>query len=199
MPTFPFGLPNTTVDPEIQPVGLHTARPAPKTPFPGSRAANVTTDPQRDKNTNPRKANDLPTGLPNGNVTRDPLRDRDTAQTNNTNRGGAYKIAGSGAPGNVDPEQVQRRELAVPTAPTAVTATAGAGQATVSFKASASARKITGYTVTSTPGSKTATGTKSPITVTGLTAGTAYTFKVVATNSNGSSPQSAASGSVTPT
>ena len=46
---------------------------------------------------------------------------------------------------------------------------------------------ITGYTVTSSPGSIIATGTSSPITVSGLTANTAYTFSVTATNSGGTS------------
>jgi hypothetical protein len=58
---------------------------------------------------------------------------------------------------------------------------------------------ITSYTVTSTPGNITATGSASPITVTGLTNGTAYTFKVKATNAIGTGPESAASNSVTPT
>jgi hypothetical protein len=43
------------------------------------------------------------------------------------------------------------------------------------------------------------TGASSPITVSGLTGGTAYTFKVFATNAYGPSPLSAASNSVTPT
>lgn len=46
---------------------------------------------------------------------------------------------------------------------------------------------ITGYTVTSNPGNKTASGTASPIVITGLTPGTTYTFTVVATNTNGNS------------
>jgi Fibronectin type III domain len=88
----------------------------------------------------------------------------------------------------------------VPGAPTAVTATAGNTTAIVSFTAPASngGAAITGYTVTSSTGNKTATGTSSPITVTGLTNGTAYTFTVVATNSIGSSVASAASNSVKP-
>jgi len=55
---------------------------------------------------------------------------------------------------------------------------------------------ITGYTVTSNPGSFIGTGSASPITVTGLTNGTAYTFTVIATNSNGNSSPSIASNSV---
>ncbi len=88
----------------------------------------------------------------------------------------------------------------LPDAPTDVTAVAGDGQATVSFTAPASngGAAITGYTVTSNPGGVTATGTGSPITVTGLTNGTAYTFTVAATNSKGNSAASAASAAVTP-
>jgi hypothetical protein len=87
-----------------------------------------------------------------------------------------------------------------PTAPTIGTATAGNTQATLSFTAPASngGATITGYTVTSLPGGITATGTGSPITVTGLTNGTAYTFTVRAQNSIGLGAPSAASNSVTP-
>src|SRR3569623_1543046 len=88
----------------------------------------------------------------------------------------------------------------VPSAPTICTATAGDIQASISFSAPASnvGASITGYTVTSSPGGLTGTGTSSPITVTGLTNGTAYTFTVTATNSAGTSSASAASNSVTP-
>jgi hypothetical protein len=88
----------------------------------------------------------------------------------------------------------------VPGAPTIGTATAGDTQASVTFTAPASngGASITGYTVTSSPGNITGSGAASPITVTGLTNGTAYTFTVTATNSAGPSSASAASNSVTP-
>ena len=91
--------------------------------------------------------------------------------------------------------------LLVPNAPTIGTATAGGGSASVTFTAPADVGggAITGYSVVSTPGGVIGTGASSPITVSGLTGGTAYTFKVFATNAYGPSPLSAASNSVTPT
>jgi trimeric autotransporter adhesin len=88
----------------------------------------------------------------------------------------------------------------VPSAPSAVSATGGNAQAMVSFTAPTDngGSPITGYTVTSSPGNKTATGSTSPITVTGLTNGTAYTFTVVATNTVWNSTASTSSNSVTP-
>lgn len=88
----------------------------------------------------------------------------------------------------------------VPGAPTIGSATAGNTQATVTFTAPASngGVAITGYTVTAMPGGFTGTSSSSPITVTGLTNGTAYTFTVSATNSVGTGAASAASNSVTP-
>ena len=86
----------------------------------------------------------------------------------------------------------------VPGAPTGVTATAGNTQATVSFTAPAASCGITSYTVTSSPGNITATGAASPLTVPGLTNGTAYTFTVKATNGAGTGPASSPSNSVTP-
>jgi hypothetical protein len=90
--------------------------------------------------------------------------------------------------------------LKVPNAPTIGTATAGGASASVTFTAPADVGggAITGYSVVSTPGGAIGTGASSPITVSGLTNGTAYTFKVFATNAYGPSPLSAASNSVTP-
>lgn len=87
----------------------------------------------------------------------------------------------------------------VPNAPTGVTATAGNAQASVAFTAPANVggSAITSYTVVSS-GGQYATGTSSPITVTGLTNGTSYTFTVYATNSYGPGARSSSSGSITP-
>lgn len=88
----------------------------------------------------------------------------------------------------------------VPGAPTIGTVTAGNAQASVAFTAPASngGSTILDYTVTSIPDGFNATGTTSPITVTGLTNGTAYTFTVTARNSVGSSSASSPSNSATP-
>src|SRR5262249_44692199 len=54
------------------------------------------------------------------------------------------------------------------------------------------------YTVTSSPDGITATGSASPIVVTGLTNGTSYSFTVTATNAAGKGAASAPSNAVTP-
>lgn len=98
------------------------------------------------------------------------------------------------------PVPVVKKYLTLPGAPTNVTAAAGDGSATVSFTAPASdgGSPVTGYTVTANPGGITAQGTGSPITVTGLSNGTAYTFTITATTAQGTGDASPASGSVTP-
>lgn len=85
----------------------------------------------------------------------------------------------------------------LPTRMAAPTATDGGTGTTVSV-AFTTQTGATSYTVLSTPGSFTATGSSSPVVVSGLSSGTAYTFQVSATNSQGTGPYSAASNSVTP-
>ncbi|KXL54230.1 endo-1,4-beta-xylanase A precursor [Anaerotignum neopropionicum] len=87
-----------------------------------------------------------------------------------------------------------------PGAPTIGTAKAGNGRATVSFTPPESngGLEITSYIVTSNPGGITATGTTSPIVITGLTNGTDYTFTVAATSAVGTGGASLDSNSVTP-
>lgn len=90
--------------------------------------------------------------------------------------------------------------LKVPDAPTIGTATAGDTQASVAFTAPSNVggSAISAYYAVSNPGQITGTAASSPVTVTGLTNGTSYTFTVWALNTYGPSPYSAASGSVTP-
>lgn len=99
-------------------------------------------------------------------------------------------------------EQIQAKQsslwakgLAAPLAPTIGTAAFGNTNASVAFTppSDTGGTSILDYTVTSTPGNFTTTGVSSPLTVTGLTNGTNYTFTVRARNSQGDSPESAAS------
>jgi len=95
--------------------------------------------------------------------------------------------------------------LLPPAAPTAVTAVAGVASATVSWTAPVAngGPPITSYELVTSP------ATIGPITglspsststvVTGLTAGTSYTFTVQAVNADGTGPLSAASNAVVPT
>jgi hypothetical protein len=86
-----------------------------------------------------------------------------------------------------------------PNPPTGAVALAGNGEATIGFLAPpANGSPISGYTVTAQPGGQTVSGTGSPLTVTGLSNGTSYTFTVTATNAIGTSLPSAPSGAVTP-
>ena len=89
-----------------------------------------------------------------------------------------------------------------PAAPAAPTATAGNASATVTWTAPAdNGNPITGYKVYSSAdnfAAAVASPTASPATVSGLTNGTGYTFKVSAVNGTGEGPPSAPSNSVTP-
>lgn len=87
--------------------------------------------------------------------------------------------------------------LTIPNATLIGTATVSGTTASVPFTAPSGLGTITGYTVTSSPGNITSTGTTSPISVSGLTAGTSYTFTINATNLSGKSVESAASNSIT--
>jgi hypothetical protein len=73
------------------------------------------------------------------------------------------------------------------------------GAASVAFTPAASGAPATSYTVTSSPGSFTGTGSSSPIVVAGLQSDTAYTFTVTGTNAAGTGEASSASSSVTAT
>lgn len=88
-----------------------------------------------------------------------------------------------------------------PGAPTSISATDGDGNSVVSFTApddTGFPAGITGYRVTATPGNITASGSSSPITITGLTNNVTYSITVAATNVSGYGAESSAV-SVTPT
>ena len=88
---------------------------------------------------------------------------------------------------------------AVPSAPTAVVAVSGDREAVVSFAPPlSSSPDIKNYTVTASPGGRTERGKSSPLTVTRLTNGTAYTFTVTATNADGTSAASIPSAPIVP-
>ena len=92
--------------------------------------------------------------------------------------------------------------LKVANAPTIGTATAGTSNcASVTFTAPAcvGGGSISSYTVAASCGNKVTSGASSPLVVTGLTTGSSYTFKVIATNAYGPSYPSAASNSITAT
>ncbi len=104
---------------------------------------------------------------------------------------------------------VEFEPAAPPTAPgqvTDVTATAGAGSASLTWNAPSTGGPVTKYTIAPYIGSEaqpTTTITGIPpatnTTISGLTPGTSYTFTVTASNSAGSGPASEPSNAVTPT
>ena len=94
---------------------------------------------------------------------------------------------------------VKYTSATAPDAPTNATAIAGDQQVTVSFNTPTNngGSNITEYRIYS-GGIKIGYGNSSPITVSGLTNGTAYTFTVVAVNANGESLASSATTPVIP-
>lgn len=179
MPMFPASRPaNVTNDPET------VYNLAAKTPFPGSRAPSVTRDPQRDGDTGARKGH-FPSSYPYSGVTKDPLRDRDAGQGNNAVYGGENNPGGAYSYPSQDPEHAQTSDAArdaKPSAVTAVTATAGAGQVSVAF--TPGAVKGDTYLLKLSPGGKSVTDDASPLVITGLTAG-AYTGTIQGQSDNG--------------
>ena len=97
--------------------------------------------------------------------------------------------------------KVKGKVVDLPNAPTIGTATAGAESASVEFTASSSSKggPTFSYRAVSNPGSIVGTSSSSPITVSGLTANTNYTFTVAAVNPTGYSEYTAPSNQVTPT
>jgi hypothetical protein len=92
--------------------------------------------------------------------------------------------------------------IGVPGAPTIGTATISGTTATVPFTAPSDngGSTITSYTAVSSPSGITGTLSQAgsgSVTVSGLSAGTSYTFTVFATNAFGNSPSSSASNSIT--
>jgi cell wall-associated NlpC family hydrolase len=88
----------------------------------------------------------------------------------------------------------------VPDAPGTGKATSGNRSAMISFTPPTydGGSPVASYTVTAIPGGERASGSGSPIVVSGLTDGVSYTFTVTADNGLGSSPPSPASNSAVP-
>jgi hypothetical protein len=111
------------------------------------------------------------------------------------------------ASGGGSGEDALLRSLFVPPAPTGVSASAGNAQATVSWTAPSGVlaqAPVTDYAVQFQPAGGSwqtfsdGTSTATSATVTGLTNGTAYTFRVAAVNAVGTGSYSTASSAVTP-
>ena len=77
--------------------------------------------------------------------------------------------------------------------------TYGSGSVDVAFTPASTGGLASSFTAISTPGSISASGSSSPVRVTGLTQGTSYIFTVTATNGYGNALASNASSSITPT
>ncbi|MDG4837774.1 fibronectin type III domain-containing protein [Micromonospora sp. WMMD967] len=117
----------------------------------------------------------------------------------------AFRVAAVNALGTgaASPASAAVVPYTLPGAPTITSVTAGTTAARLSWTTPANGGSaITGYTVTPYLGGvaqtpQTFTGTDTTQTVTGLTGGATYTFRVAAINAAGTGPQSAGSASVT--
>lgn len=88
--------------------------------------------------------------------------------------------------------------VGLPGVATNVTAVPSVSSATVSWSAAYSNGGVVSYVVTSSPGARTCSSSSTSCTISGLTNGVVYTFKVLASNSFGSGYISEASNSVSP-
>ncbi|MEI8322575.1 MAG: S8 family serine peptidase [Actinomycetes bacterium] len=121
---------------------------------------------------------------------------------NNLVNGTTYSVSvsasnslGTGIPST----EIQVVPAAPPFAPSAPSAVAGDGAATVTWVAPVNGGSaITSYTATAVPGGATCTTTELSCTVKGLQNLSPYTFTVIATNAVGASATSPASSAVTP-
>jgi hypothetical protein len=111
---------------------------------------------------------------------------------------------GGDGPESAKSNSVTPTSSSAPGAPTGVAAEPASSSAQVRWTAPPeSGSPVTGYTITPYIGTSaqttaSASGSATSATVTGLTNGTAYTFKVNATNAIGTGPDSSASSAVTP-
>ena len=110
----------------------------------------------------------------------------------------AFNCSGGVLTGQTSSKSITFTIITVPGAPTIGTATAGNAQISVTFTAPVSNGNSAIIDYTATCGGISASNPASPVVVTGLTNGTAYTCTVKANNAAGSSAASAASNSATP-
>lgn len=90
--------------------------------------------------------------------------------------------------------------VATPTPPTDLTPTKDTidgGKINIAFTPAVIGSTATSYIATSSPGGFTGTANSSPVSVTGLTGGTSYTFTVAGINANGTGPASPSSNAQT--
>jgi hypothetical protein len=108
----------------------------------------------------------------------------------------ALNAIGAGPAATSDPVVPAGR----PGAPVITEVTPGVGSVTVTFlPGDANGNPVTSYTLTATPGGLSVTCTASPCTLSELTAGTAYTFSLTASNDVGASTEAVTATPIQPT